>query len=232
MLNKLNNIHVKNLIYYLIPLLLIIIFIIISDPKTSTDTQRFIRWSKDMNLNIFEAYDYLSAQREIKGVMFFFSVIYFKIANLFGDYWKNGFVILNLICFSLILFLIKKKLSQSVKFYYIIPFFLIINYDFIFWSNYLLTDFFFQFLCFIVITNLVFQKKIYFSLFFLFIIIFTRPPGIVLVLVLFQYLFVQNSIENNKILFLKIISIIILYIFSTNFLPLVENLNLSLLLKL
>ena len=53
MLNKLNNVHIKNLIYYLIPLLLIIIFIIISDPRTSTDTQRFIRWSRDMNLNIF-----------------------------------------------------------------------------------------------------------------------------------------------------------------------------------
>ena len=40
-----------NLFYYIFPIVIIISFLILTEPKTSTDTQRFIQWSSEMNLN-------------------------------------------------------------------------------------------------------------------------------------------------------------------------------------
>ena len=90
-----------NLFYYIFPIVIIISFLILTEPKTSTDTQRFIQWSSEMNLNPLSALAYLFEERSIKGVMFYFSVLYFKVSLIFEDNYSKIFVLLNLICLFL-----------------------------------------------------------------------------------------------------------------------------------
>ena len=85
--------------------------------------------------------------------MFYFSVLYFKVSLIFEDNYSKIFVLLNLICFISVIQLIK-KFSFKLKYYYLVPGALAVNYDYIIWSNYLLTDFFFSFLCLAFIVNL------------------------------------------------------------------------------
>ena len=76
-------------LFYIIPIFLVLLCLIFTDARTSVDTLRFIDWSNEMSLNPFNAINYLYLERSITGVLFFFSVIYFKISFIFSENWKN-----------------------------------------------------------------------------------------------------------------------------------------------
>ena len=74
----------KNFIfYYIFPILLLLLFFIFTGYKTSTDTQRFIDWSNEINFSIKNSILYLYDERGVDGAMFYISVIYFKINYYF-----------------------------------------------------------------------------------------------------------------------------------------------------
>lgn len=197
-----------NLFYYLLPVGIFISILIFTDTKSSTDTIRFIQWANEMKINPLSALSYLFQERGIDGVMFYFSVLYFKISLILNDNFKYFFILLNSICFISIIHLIK-KLSFKIKYYYLIPFFISINYDYIIWTNYLLTDFFFSFLCLLFILNLSLNNLKYINILLILLLVFTRPPGIVSVLIYLQYItFIKvlgNTISLKKNFFYLVI---------------------------
>ena len=199
-----------NLFYYIFPIVIIISFLILTEPKTSTDTQRFIQWSSEMNLNPLSALAYLFEERSIKGVMFYFSVLYFKVSLIFEDNYSKIFVLLNLICFISVIQLIK-KFSFKLKYYYLVPGALAVNYDYIIWSNYLLTDFFFSFLCLAFIVNLSLKNSKLINFLLIVLLVFTRPPGIVSIFIYLQYIFFVNIIDSKTLLKKNIFYLIIIY---------------------
>ena len=203
-----------NLFYYIAPVIIFIIILIFTDIKTSTDTQRFIQWANEMNLNPFSAISYLFQERGIDGVMFYFSVLYFKLSLILNDNFKYFFIFLNFICFISIIHFIK-KLSFKIKYYYLIPIFISINYDYIIWTNYLLTDFFFSFLCLVFILNLSLNNLKYINTLLILLLIFTRPPGIVSVLIYLQYILFINVLENKTSLKKTFFYLIIIYMLIT-----------------
>ena len=167
-----------------------------------------------MNLNPLNSFTYLFQQRGIDGTMFYFSVLYFKISLILEDNFKAVFIFLNLTCFILIIYFIK-KFSFNIKYYFLIPTILLINYDYIVWSKYLLTDFFFSLLCLVFITNLSLKnsKKIIF--FLIILLVFTRPPGIVSIFIYIQFIFLANTLENKNLLKRNFIYLVISYILLT-----------------
>ncbi len=203
----------KNFIfYYIFPILLLLLFFIFTGYKTSTDTQRFIEWSNEINFSIKNNILYLYDERGIDGVMFYISVIYFKITFLFREHWKEIFLFSNILCFIYTLVLFKKNFSEIIKIYQFLPYFLLLNYDYLNWSNYILTDFFFSFLVFMFITNLIFTKNNIITSALLVLIILTRPPGIVLVFITMQYFYLNSSIDDSKKFRYKIFILLMFYI--------------------
>ena len=199
-----------NSFYYLFPITIIILSLILIDTKASTDTQRFIRWASDMSLNPFSAINYLFQERGVDGVMFYFSVLYYKISLILDNYFKLLFIFFNFLSFIFTLILIK-KFSFKIKYYYLIPILISINYDYIIWSNYLLTDFFFSFLCLAFVVNLSLKNNNYINFLLIVLLIFTRPPGIVSVFIYLQYLFLINVTEDKNLLKKKFFILITIY---------------------
>ncbi len=197
---------------YIIPILFVLLFLLFTDARTSVDTLRFIEWSNEMSLNPLNAVNYLYLERSITGVLFFFSVIYFKISLIFSENWKILFISMNFLAFLLTVYLIKNKLSSDIKFCYFIPSLAIVNYDYLNWSNYLLTDFLFCYLCFIFLVYLSIGKNnIGITLLLLVLIMFTRPPGIVILLIAIQYFFLANSANDKSVLFRRILILLTFY---------------------
>ena len=48
-----------NLFYYILPFGIFILILILTDIKSSTDTQRFIQWANEMKINPLSAFSYL-----------------------------------------------------------------------------------------------------------------------------------------------------------------------------
>ena len=187
-----------------------------------SDVKKYIILQNELSLDLVSFFKYLYNFR-FDGPLFFFTILIYKIllsADIFFE-WEKIFIFINLLSFYFIFLLTSKileiKNNLSFIFFTILFWF---NLEYFSWNFYTLTDIIFSLLVITFLFSLINKLKILF--FTIFLIIFFRSTGVILILFLFQYFFIKIffkvKIDSLKLmLFVLLFNLIFLYLSSVGF---------------